>query len=276
MKRTVEKEQFFTAVSYASNCLDVVKAHYELDRFKAIVEPSAGTGVFLELLQPLQVTALDIDPQHPAVALQDFLTWIPDLPRPVLMIGNPPFGQRGALAMKFLNRACELADVVAFILPRSFKKYTFLERINPAFHLIDQIEGDEFTDIDGQRREIKTVFQLWERRAVVRVDERGPDSHPDFQLRHAHLSRITNEERLELVSKFKFAIPQVGGKFLPKNSEGIRKGSWWFVFPKDDEVSKRFSMLNFDFCKDLNTAHTSLSKRDIVRAYLDVVNQVLR
>ena len=36
------------------------------------------------------------------------------------MVGNPPFGVRGAIALAFINRSLLFAEYVAFILPMSF------------------------------------------------------------------------------------------------------------------------------------------------------------
>lgn len=43
----------------------------------------------------------------------------------MLVIGNPPFGERSSLAKQFVRRAIELeADTVAFVLPDTFSKRT--------------------------------------------------------------------------------------------------------------------------------------------------------
>jgi len=272
LKRTVDKEQFFTSRDYAERCVALLRQHFDVESFASIVEPSAGTGIFIDALAPLEVEAIDIEPRHPLVNEADFLSWLPSPRSPRLVIGNPPFGQRGALAAKFLERACEISDVVAFILPRSFRKYTFLNRVDSSFHLRDQIDGDEFTGSDGSSISVKTTFQIWERRSHRRDKIESADSHPHFRMRHAHLSRTSEVERHRLVGEFAFAIPQVGATFKPRPASEITRGSWWFIAPVSDEVAGRFEWLDFSFCENLNTAHTSLSKQDIVRAYQVVLD----
>jgi len=267
LKRVVEKEQFYTSRDFANTCVQLVDRHFPLSHFGTIVEPSAGTGVFVDILSPFNVEAVDIDPKHPKVRQCDFLTWLPTFTPPVLFVGNPPFGQRSSLAVKFVERACELGDVVAFILPRSFRKYTFINRIDPQFHLVDQIDGQDFVDRSGNAIEVKTVFQIWERRDTTRPKIDAPTSHPDFLMRHAHLSRTSESNRKLLVQKYPFAIAQAGGNFLPRESSLINRGSWWFIAPRDANVTERFHRLDFSFCDNMNVAHTSLSKSDIIRAY---------
>jgi len=267
LKRTVDKEQFFTSQDYAERCVALLRKHFDLESFKSIVEPSAGTGIFIEALAPLEVEAIDIEPRHPLVSEADFLSWLPSPLSPRLVIGNPPFGQRGALAAKFLERACEMSDVVAFILPRSFRKYTFLNRVDSFFHLRDQIDGDRFTDSDGSPISVKTTFQIWERKSYRRDKIESADTHPHFRMRHAHLSRTTEVARARLVDEFAFAIPHVGATFKPRPASEINRGSWWFIAPVSDDGARRFERLDFSFCENMNTAHTSLSKQDIVRAY---------
>lgn len=267
MKRVVDKEQFYTSKDFAISCVRLLDSHFPLNRFGSIVEPSAGTGVFVDVLESFKVEAIDIDPRHPKVEQCDFLAWLPTLTPPVLFVGNPPFGQRSSLAVRFMERACELGDVVAFILPRSFRKYTFINRIDPYFHLVEQIDGQDFVDTFGNEIEVKTVFQIWERRTTPRPKITTPTNHPDFLMRHAHLSRTSEAERNQLVQNYPFAIAQAGANFLPRDSTLITRGSWWFIAPRNPEVAERFYHLDFSFCDNMNIAHTSLSKGDIIRAY---------
>jgi hypothetical protein len=49
--------------------------------------------------------------------------------RPIAVIGNPPFGKGGKLAIDFLNKSV-FADYVAFILPASIEKDSCMKRID--------------------------------------------------------------------------------------------------------------------------------------------------
>jgi len=272
MKRTVESEQFFTPKNTVQKCLSAVNELYPLEDFDLIVEPSAGAGAFYELLPGNTRYGLDIAPLHSEVIRQDFLTWSP--PKQfthILTIGNPPYGQRAALAVKFLEKACTYSSVVAFVLPRSFKKYTFQNRVPLDFHLISEFDCEDFADPSGHPLKVKSVFQVWERRDVLRDIIETPASHPDFTMEHAHLSRVTPEKLSELQTQFEFAIPQVGANFAPRHPKTLSKGSYWFIKPNSPGVREIFELLDFSFLDDMNTAHKSLSKRDIIQAYVNAL-----
>ena len=268
-KRRVELEWFFTSRMLAARCVDIVDARFPLASFDLVLEPSAGDGAFLDLLPAPTRLGLDIHPSSEGIREADFLAWTPPhLGADILTIGNPPFGQRGQLAIAFLNRACQFSRVVAFILPRSFRKDTFLNRVDRRFHLVHQEDCDEFRrPPHDEPVRIKAVFQVWERRQQPRDLVQRPGDHEDFELRHAHLSRVTPEELARLRAGFDFAIPQVGSAFLPRPVHEVVAGSHWFVKAHRPGVLETFRRLDFSFLSGMNLSFTSLSKKDIVQAY---------
>lgn len=269
MKRTVGGEHYFTTPDLARRCVEYAGSQRPLDSYGLVVEPSAGTGAFLDLLPPDRRVGIDLDPRHPAVEAADFIGWRPPADAsPVLTIGNPPFGQRGALAVRFLAHACSFSDTVAFILPRSFNKWTFANRVDPWFGLAGSFDCDGFVDAAGRPVSVRTVFQVWQRLPEPRRIEAPASSHPDFTMRHAHLSRITADELARLRSDHAFTVPQVGADFRPRDVAAVSRGSHWFIRPLADGVRERFDRLDFGFLAGMNTAHTSLSRSDIVAAYV--------
>jgi len=274
MKRRVDKEQFFTSPRVAKECVELADKVLNLGSFDLVVEPSAGSGTFLDLLPEKTRIGIDIDPQRADLVSADFLGWRPaaDAGR-VLVIGNPPFGQRAALAVAFVRHACSFADAVAFILPRSFRKYTFQNRIPRNFHLQASLDCDEFFTPDGTPVSVNTVFQIWAKQSDERALVEPPDSHPDFSMKHAHLSRVTPARLAQLRADFEFTVPQVGADFRPRSVEDVTQGSHWFIKPNVPGVRERFMELDFAFLDDMNTAHKSLSKRDIITAYVAVIGE---
>ncbi len=82
------------------------------------VEPSAGTGVFLEFL-PEDTIAMDILPRHTRVQRREFLTWTPtDKQRKYAVVGAPPLGVRSDVSVAFVNHALGFADVVGMVVRR--------------------------------------------------------------------------------------------------------------------------------------------------------------
>lgn len=236
--------------------------------FTMVLEPSAGDGAFYSLLPQSNRVGIDLQPLADGIHKADFLRWEPPLFQDnILTIGNPPFGQRGSLAVEFVNRACQFSRVVAFILPRTFRKDTFYNRVDPMFHLVEQFDCDDFRTPDGEKVAVKSVFQIWERKNRIRAAITRDLSHEDFELKHAHLSRVSDEELGNLRAEFDFAIAQVGANFTPKDVFEVTKGSYWYVKALKPGVREVFEKLDFDFLDGLNLSFKSLSKKDIIQAY---------
>lgn len=140
-----------------------------LSSFTTVIEPSAGGGAFSSQIP--NCIAFDLKPEADGIMQQDWLQYNhPDKPNEkVLIIGNPPFGNKNSLALKFINHAAKFADRIAFILPISFKKESLKEQINPNLHLVyeEDVPRNSFT-LNGNDYGVKCVFQIWDRKAEVR------------------------------------------------------------------------------------------------------------
>jgi hypothetical protein len=113
---------------------EVKKLGYQKINF---LEPSAGTGNFLEAIREIsknnsfiskKILAFDIEPKSDKenivktnflkVPLTKYLkkrnNWV--------VIGNPPFGKKGKLALNFVNKSAEVIDTIGFILPLTFRR----------------------------------------------------------------------------------------------------------------------------------------------------------
>lgn len=268
MKRVVGMEQYYTAPEVAARCVRYASELLDFDRFAHLIEPSAGDGAFLHLLPEEKRLGIDLAPRAPSVVAANFLTWTPPLfSGPLLVIGNPPFGQRAAQAFAFLHKACAISDAVAFILPRSFNKYTFQNRVDTNFHLAGSFDCEDFVGGGGERQTVRTVFQVWRRGDHARDEITLPSTHPDFDMKHCHLSRVSPADLATLQERYEFTIAQVGASFAPRDACDVTRGSHWFIRPTVPGVRERFERLDFSFLDGMNTAHKSLSKKDIVSAY---------
>ena len=90
-------------------------------------------------------------------------------------------------------------------------------------------------------------------------------------MKHFHLSRTSREAFERAAREYDFAIAQVGANFTPKRISELTAGSYWFIKAKSPSVPQVFERLDFDFLDGLNTAHKSLSKKDIIAAYLNAI-----
>lgn len=85
------------------------------------IEPSAGAGVFLQYLDNLDkpYLAYDIEPEGENIIKQDFLKLNIPYKKGRCIIGNPPFGSRNSLSVKFYKHSIKIGDYISFILPIS-------------------------------------------------------------------------------------------------------------------------------------------------------------
>lgn len=171
--REVSLDQYNTLPSVAQYCWDSFKNYLKKDKailknYK-IIEPSAGTGSFYNLLPKNNRIGIDVEKFNNEYIQQDFLTWTPNNTddRPCIAIGNPPFGYRGWLALAFLNRAAEFCDYVGFILPMSFQsegKGSPKNRVK-GMTLVhsEKLSGDLFMLSNGETAQVNTLWQIWKK-----------------------------------------------------------------------------------------------------------------
>ena len=171
-KKTAE-DAYFTRRDVARHCM--TKFHGVCRRRKidlagyTFVEPSAGEGCFYDHFPAdAETIGIDIEPRRRHFKEADYLTWWPRpyRDRKFAVIGNPPFGHRGALALAFVNRSLLFADLVAFILPMSFYsngKGTNMKRVQGATLIHNELlAADSFYDPEtGVPVNVNTVFQIW-------------------------------------------------------------------------------------------------------------------
>ena len=122
---------------------------------------------FLIYFLNLNTLSYDIDPKKDYIKKQDFLKLNTNLleKNKVLTIGNPPFGRQSSLAKKFIKKCSTFSEVIAFILPRSFKKESMHNQFPLSFHKILEIDipKDSFT-IDEKTHDVPCVFQVWKKK----------------------------------------------------------------------------------------------------------------
>ena len=211
-KNRVITDQFYTKDDIAKRCVERFYERYPF--YKNIVEPSAGDGAFIHYLCRFNTygsenfRAFDIEPKNIRkefvipIEQRDFLKYdfqdfhmAPSSDK-VYFIGNPPFGRQSSLAKKFIKHIAswEKAGVIAFILPKSFKKISMQKCFPINWHLIDScnIPDNSFV-INGKSHNVPCVFQIWEKKAFQRwipeiAKPKGyiftkKEENPDFSLR---------------------------------------------------------------------------------------------
>jgi len=164
-----EKDQFFTPIKTSKYCyskfLEIISQYGDDKNSYYFIEPSAGNGVFLKLLPKKRREGLDIEPKYNEIKQQDFLEWKPsDYDKKYVVIGNPPFGLRGQLALKFINHASEFSEYVCFILPQLFEsdgKGVPRKRVKGLNLLYSEKLYTNFESPEGKDIKVECIFQVW-------------------------------------------------------------------------------------------------------------------
>jgi hypothetical protein len=182
--RVTGKEQFYTPPDVAEAVVSRVLALVPGALGRPWLEPAGGTGAFVEAALAAGVrdlVSIDIDPRHPMVAPGDFLQSTLAVTGAVT-VSNPPFGRNNSLSVPFFNASARYSEVIAFIVPRSWRKWSVTNRLDLSFHLLaDDNLSIDYVDASGQhafgRNLLRTCLQVWARqsqpRTRVRVQDRG-------------------------------------------------------------------------------------------------------
>ena len=172
-KRTTGKEQYYTPDSVSEYCLSIMDKYVVADQY---LEPAGGTGSFIRAVENKgrSVVSYDIEPKHDGIIqTPDFLLESIDHLDGCVTITNPPFGRANALAIPFFNKCAEVSTHIGFLIPKSWRKWSVINRLNPYFHLVDDVELDvDFIYDDDTPKKSKgklnTIFQVWEKRDTRR------------------------------------------------------------------------------------------------------------
>lgn len=116
-----ENDKYYTPKYLVEKTIKKTLELIPLDEISDIIEPSAGDGAFLFELEKLKkpFTCFDILPENENIVEQDFLKLNIPYKKGRVIIGNPPYGDRGNIFRKFIEKSSQIADYIVFILPAS-------------------------------------------------------------------------------------------------------------------------------------------------------------
>ena len=256
-------DQFYTRPAVALECWRFLGSHVECSPSDRWLEPSAGAGAFFELLPARQRIGLDIDPRHCEVVRQDFLGEFepPAHQGRWLTVGNPPFGKNTSLAVRFFNKAATFSDVIAFVVPLTFRKHSLQQRLDSCFSLLAELPLDKDAFVfEGKPYSVPCCFQVWVRSATPRQWTAPVLEHPDFEF-------VRREQA-------HFAIRRVGrsaGKVI-RDFHRYASTSHYFVRSRigPELLAQRLEALCLTHEKWSTAGVASLGKRELVAAYQKV------
>lgn len=153
MSKNVRLDKYFTPESVVDFCIYRFKECFK--EVTELIEPSAGDGAFSLKLE--DCIAYDIEPEHASIIKQDFLSLEIDYKSGRGFIGNPPFGDRNNLALKFFKKCVKVSDMIGFILPISQLNNT------DSLYEFDLIESHDLGIVDYSGVSVNCCFNLYHR-----------------------------------------------------------------------------------------------------------------
>jgi hypothetical protein len=269
-------DKFYTNDNIVDLCLTTLQELHQFNKFDIIIEPSAGNGKFLLKLPKEKRIGLDISPEHPDILQQDFFEYKISQKhsnKNILVIGNPPFGKSCSLAIKFFNHASQFGNVIAFIIPRTFRKTSIQNRLNLNFHLIKDIDIPINPCSFTPKMMVKCCFQIWEKKDNERSKINLPIEHSDWQFLGYGPKDSNNQPTPPIGADF--AIRAYGGKcgeIETENLNKLRPKSWHWIKSNinKSELISRFSLL--DYSNSVNTARqNSIGRAELIELYSNFI-----
>lgn len=259
-------DKFYTSLETAKECMKIILKHIIIGKDDLCVEPSAGNGVFIELIKPHfhHYKFYDLEPEHTDILKQDYL----DLEvkhldfktkyKNIHVIGNPPFGRQSSLAIKFIKKSAEYCDSISFILPKSFKKDSLKRHFPLNFHLDYEVDikPNSFV-VGGKTYDVACVFQIWIKKHNLRkISEKMlPNGF-----------RFVNKTENPDIS---FRRVGVNAGNVDKDIENKSEQSHYFIkFDNEitDEIFEKISSIEYE-TKNNTVGPKSISKQELIKEF---------
>lgn len=192
----------------------------------------------------------------------------------VIVIGNPPFGHKSSMAIKFFNHAAKMADTIAFIVPVQWRKYSVHKQLEGSFKLVSQVPlmPSSFYVKDDKEYRVNTEFQIWTRLESSlqdkRINYRPAVEHADFDMWQYNATK--GAEKV-FDNDFDFAVLRQGyGNFnqrvIDKDDCSLKKQ--WILFKAHNDTAREIlEGMDFEKLSQNNTITPGFGKADVVAEY---------
>lgn len=172
----VDLDKYYTPTHLAKYCIDKTYEIIGRENITEIIEPSAGNGSFSNQID--RCIAYDIEPDGENIVEQDYLELELGYKKGRLIIGNPPYGSRNTIAVKFFKKAIKECDYISFILPKS--QLNNNQQLYE-FDLIysEKIDSKSYVDLD---KRVELCFNIYSRPKNDRLNKKPSYKFKDIQL----------------------------------------------------------------------------------------------
>jgi hypothetical protein len=237
------------------------------------VEPSAGNGSFFNVIKTYtkthEIFAYDIEPECDGIIEQDYLTLEEVYKEGRLYIGNPPFGDRNNLSLKFLKKNILYGDYIAYIQPIGSLNGSLL------FYEFDLIHSEDLGIVDFVRNNKKyplhVCFNIWKRPSNGILNKK-----PNYKLKSVVIKEYRRNKKNEeayynsksVTPGYDYSMSNWGNGTLGKQPEYVGQYSQEVYFYLNDKSKlddlKRLLEFNTirNYCKNI-----SMKKIAVARLY---------
>ena len=282
MKGKQGLDKFYTK----NEVVDLVFENIDIDAYDCLIEPAAGDGQFLKRLPKEKSFGFDISPDCGMIIETDFLEIdLEDFSNKqeygetdlstfqsclkhgkIISIGNPPFGKNASLAVRFFNKCAQFSDTIAFILPRTFRKPSVINRLDKNFFLKKEIIlplASFYTPENKADYSVPTVFQIWEKRDQPRKKVATLTKHKDFTF-------CSPSDKNEADFCIRRVGAGAGAVYTDFKEEKRSHKSHYYIKQKKDNTIDKFRSIGWNdksSAKYDTAGNPSISKHDLITAY---------
>lgn len=287
-------DQFYTNPIVAEKLVAKIFSMFPQLKNKEFIEPSAGTGNFINALinkgiNGNKILGLDLEPKDNLnlnIKKENYLNFYIPFSESNITIGNPPFGKRGNLAVEFLNKSLNESSMVCFILPNIFNRYSVQKKIKSGAKLIwsEDVIQKAFL-VNDSPYNVKCVFQIWVNEPFITLlnDFRILESP---QIKHNEFSTFIHNNTIETLKyfdkekyKWDMAIVRQGyyDYTIKITNESELKTNRQYIFVKfHNDISKQiFEMIDFVELSKMNTQIPGFSTSDLVKVYNEIKEKII-
>ena len=269
-KKKNELDKFYTKPHVSKSLVEKLFGLYNLEDFDVILEPSVGSGSFFFHLPEDKREGADIEPavEDSKISQIDFFDWEPQTDKKYIVVGNPPFGRISSLAVKFFQKSTEFAEVIAFLVPRTFRRVSVQNKLSLDFHLVYDEEMPLKPCCFEPEMSVKCCFQIWEKRDVKRKKTVLTKACKDWEF--LSFGPLDDNGQPTPPDGASFVLRAYGGKcgeIVSDGLESLRPKSWHWIKCKEPQILKnRFVTLDYSISKD-TARQNSIGRAELVWLY---------
>jgi hypothetical protein len=164
--------------------------------------------------------------------------------------------------VRFFNGAAKFSDVIAFVIPRTFRKASVINRLDANFHCIwDETVPDNSFIFNGSAYNVPCAAQIWQRQ-----------DQPRKKITILKLQQIKKWFELVEPDKSDFAIQRVGGRAgLIRTSDRLEYSaeSHYFIKAHNANVLPIFQSVDFDQVKFNTAGNPSVSPSELIELFVN-------